>query len=646
MRKRWIAFLLAGTLLTGLLPDAAAASVLPEPGSNVEAVQTMEGLDGEQAELEESKDAALTPEEPADFARTQMPKLPTGLRQPEILSSEGLSVQEYKEDDSAAGKRSAYYKNSWDSYSTNYYYNQLPVRYQEYWDKLDAMCLEYLTGTKTVSAQRDSYGNLIYLTDSVAHTGMTANEATIVALMFKYSNPQYYFLDLQIYHTPLYTGLMFTIFPAFANGTARSRETAKMKSVIDQWMVQINAQPDVLSKEKRAHDLICEKVIYDPGYEDPILDMNEYNQVAYSVFCTDSTVCAGYSQAMQLLCNGAGIDCAIVTSKEHEWNIIRMNNIWYYVDLTWDDLENGVGYQYFNRSRAAFLSDTASHVQYHTPEAIWNNYLPVLTYDSGANWTNPGRIYTPSASLSVPAISCSGSKVTISAPAGASVYYTVNGSNPSIAYSRARKYTGAFALTGTTTVRAVAVQNGQFDSAVSAMTITPKYTATFHANGGYIGKKSVTKTSKSGIAYGGKVGKLVNPKRKGYAFLGWYTKKSGGKQIDASTKLKADTTFYARWAKINPKKAAISSVRNSASKTIKVTIKNIKTASGYRIQYSLNKNMKSAKNKDTTKNSDTIKKLKKGKTYYVRVCMFQKDSVSGKKKYGKWSSVKSVKIKK
>ena len=145
-----------------------------------------------------------------------------------------------------------------------------------------------------------------------------------------------------------------------------------MQSVIDTWMPQINAQPTELLKEKKAHDLICEKVSYDHGYDTKSDDMNEYNQVAYSVFCTDTTVCAGYSQAMQLLMNAAGIDCSIVTSGDHEWNIVRIQNIWYYTDLTWDDFSTeqaaiygqGVGYKYFNRSNQAFMNDSARPVSY------------------------------------------------------------------------------------------------------------------------------------------------------------------------------------------------------------------------------------------------------------------------------------------
>ena len=48
------------------------------------------------------------------------------------------------------------------------------------------------------------------------------------------------------------------------------------------------------------------------------------------------------------------------------------------------------------------------------------------------------------------------------------------------------------------------------------------------------------------------------------------------------------------------------------------------------MQYSLKKSMKSAKNVKIKKNSITIKRLKKGKTYYVRVRAFSKDSMANR----------------
>ena len=93
-------------------------------------------------------------------------------------------------------------------------------------------------------------------------------------------------------------------------------------------------------------------------------------------------------------------------------------------------------------------------------------------------------------------------------------------------------------------------------------------------------------------------------------------------------------------------KVKITSAKNNKKKSIVVKWKKISNAKGYNLQYALNKKFtKSKKTKITTKSTLTIKKLKKGKTYYVRVRAYNTDS-KGTKVYSKWSSVKKVKIKK
>ena len=70
---------------------------------------------------------------------------------------------------------------------------------------------------------------------------------------------------------------------------------------------------------------------------------------------------------------------------------------------------------------------------------------------------------------------------------------------------------------------------------------------TLNANGGKIGSK---KTKVSNVKKGSKIGKqLVTPKRSGYTFNGWYTKKTGGKKITKTTKVSKKVTYYAQWTK-------------------------------------------------------------------------------------------------
>ena len=93
-----------------------------------------------------------------------------------------------------------------------------------------------------------------------------------------------------------------------------------------------------------------------------------------------------------------------------------------------------------------------------------------------------------------------------------------------------------------------------------------------------------------------------------------------------------------------PSKVKLTSAKNGKGKKLTVKWKKVTGAKGYQLQYALNKKFKKKKSIQTKKTKYTIKKLKKKKTYYIRVHAYK---MNGKKKvYGKWSTVKKVKIKK
>lgn len=88
-------------------------------------------------------------------------------------------------------------------------------------------------------------------------------------------------------------------------------------------------------------------------------------------------------------------------------------------------------------------------------------------------------------------------------------------------------------------------------------------------------------------------------------------------------------------------------LKNIKGKIMKATWKKVSGASGYRIVYAKNNKFTKGKKVVTIKKNSTttqIKKLKKGTTYYVKVQAYK--TVNGKKVYGKYSSVKKIKIKK
>ena len=77
------------------------------------------------------------------------------------------------------------------------------------------------------------------------------------------------------------------------------------------------------------------------------------------------------------------------------------------------------------------------------------------------------------------------------------------------------------------------------------------YTLSFNA----ISADAKLATKKKSVRYGGTYGELPSPTLTGYAFVGWFTERSGGTQVQATTKVTtaADHTLFARWKRTSSK---------------------------------------------------------------------------------------------
>ena len=218
-------------------------------------------------------------------------------------------------------------------------------------------------------------------------------------------------------------------------------------------------------------------------------------------------------------------------------------------------------------------------------------------------------------------------------------------SNKKVVWKSANTKIATVDANGSVTAKApgrtkITVTSSENSSYQASCTVTVLYKITYKLN------KGKNNASNPSTYYGKKV-TLKNPSRKGYAFAGWYTDAKFKKKITSiSSSAKSDYILYAKWTKVKVAKASLTSAKNSKSKQILLKYKKVSGAKGYEISYSTDKKFKKAvTKKNTAKTSYTISKLKKGKTYYVRIRAYKVDS-TGKKVYGKYSSVKKVKISK
>lgn len=168
------------------------------------------------------------------------------------------------------------------------------------------------------------------------------------------------------------------------------------------------------------------------------------------------------------------------------------------------------------------------------------------------------------------------------------------------------------------------------------------YTVTLNGNGGKINGKSSYAVS---VKTGNKLN-LTDAARKNYDFIGWYTSKTGGKKVTSGKAFNgtSNVTYYARWQKSFNKKTAITSAKSTSSKKIQIKFKKVSGAAGYSIEYSTKSDFSKSKTMLTKKNTVTLSGLKSGKTYYIRVCAYNKNQAKNNS-YGPYTNAKKVKVK-
>ena len=132
-----------------------------------------------------------------------------------------------------------------------------------------------------------------------------------------------------------------------AQNLAQAKEEfdAAAKTILD----GAKRESDDGAKEKYVHDALLGKADYSLSAA--------MNQSAYSALVSGDTVCAGYSRAFQYLLQQLQIPCYYCTGysgEDHAWNIVRTQDGYRNVDVTWDDTDPAT-YDFYNKTDADFV---------------------------------------------------------------------------------------------------------------------------------------------------------------------------------------------------------------------------------------------------------------------------------------------------
>ncbi len=123
----------------------------------------------------------------------------------------------------------------------------------------------------------------------------------------------------------------------------------KLEAEADACIGQIPQEYSDYQKMKAVYTYIVDRT----DYQSDSLD----SQNIQSVLLHRASVCAGYSKAFQYILNRMGFFCTYITGTirdggEHGWNLVRIDDSYYHVDVTWGDpvFVNSVGGEANTRS--------------------------------------------------------------------------------------------------------------------------------------------------------------------------------------------------------------------------------------------------------------------------------------------------------
>lgn len=149
---------------------------------------------------------------------------------------------------------------------------------------------------------------------------------------------------------------------------SRASMKEQLEAAADSCIAQIWSEASDYQKIKYVYEYIINTTDYDAGAAD--------TQNIQSALLHHASVCAGYSKAFQYILNRMDMFCTYITGTikdggDHGWNLVRIDGIYYYVDVTWgdpvfvDQVEGGSG----NMINYNYLCCTQTDLfKTHTPD--------------------------------------------------------------------------------------------------------------------------------------------------------------------------------------------------------------------------------------------------------------------------------------
>ena len=158
-----------------------------------------------------------------------------------------------------------------------------------------------------------------------------ANNQTVLSTINNFVHPFNSFRHLETSYDD-YGKVTLKIDHIYSNSDIKLIEAKVLKIEKEIWQ-------DTMSNEdkiKEAHNYIINNSKYDSDRSDNNI-VKYKSDTAYGTLLEGYSLCGGYTDAMELFLEDMNIKSYKISSENHVWNAVYLNNTWYHLDLTWDD---------------------------------------------------------------------------------------------------------------------------------------------------------------------------------------------------------------------------------------------------------------------------------------------------------------------
>lgn len=166
-------------------------------------------------------------------------------------------------------------------------------------------------------------------------------------------------------------------------GKLNSRQKALLDTSVNIMAELIAPKMPDFDKQLAIHDYLIKHCRYDYETEKTRDTQDETPFTAYGALVNGIAVCQGYTEAAGLLLSMAGIENHRLFSEDHSWNLVKLGDDYYHMDVTWDsnasELTGTPQYHYFNLTDKQMSRysqhDWLDRDQYPKAEATVYNYF-------------------------------------------------------------------------------------------------------------------------------------------------------------------------------------------------------------------------------------------------------------------------------